>query len=160
LKPTGTQQRFAIVAPSNLITLLDAIPPYLGRPDSKQMYTRWRILDSAGKALIISESPLTQAKSIVTPLLVGQGKNDPRVNVAKRSNRRRRARQRQAREYMVAADEGQGVCTAHQQFGDGCRDGRVLAQYLGGRYQQDLRDVAAKLKDITGDPRPGQRRGN
>ena len=47
----------AIVAPSNLITLLDAIPPYweAGR---KQMYTRMADPTTpAGKALLIAESP-------------------------------------------------------------------------------------------------------
>ena len=71
----------AYVAPSNLITLLDAIPPYW-EADRRQMYTRMADPTTAeGKALLIAESPLTEAKAIVTPLLVVQGKNDPRVNV-------------------------------------------------------------------------------
>src|SRR6201999_41342 len=64
----------ACVAPSTLVTLLDAIPPYweAGR---KQMYTRMADPTTPdGKALLIAESPLTQAKAIVTPLLVVQGK--------------------------------------------------------------------------------------
>ena len=71
----------AYVAPSNLITLLDAIPPYweAGR---KQMYIRMADpTTEQGKALLVAESPLTQARAIVTPLLVVQGKNDPRVNI-------------------------------------------------------------------------------
>ena len=79
--PTLYAAAVAYVAPSNLITLLDAIPPYweAGR---KQMYTRMGDPTTPqGKALLVSESPLTQAKAIVTPLLVVQGKNDPRVNV-------------------------------------------------------------------------------
>ncbi len=54
---------FAIVAPSNLITLLDAIPPYweAGR---KQMYTRMADPTTPeGKALLTAESPLTNAKA-------------------------------------------------------------------------------------------------
>lgn len=145
----------AYVAPSNLITLLDAIPPYweAGR---KQMYTRMADPTTPdGKALLIAESPLTQAKAIVTPLMVVQGKNDPRVNiresdqivVAVRDNGK-------PVEYLVAPDEGHGfarpinnlaLVTAMEEF---------LSRYLGGRYQKEVpADVAAKLKEITVDPK-------
>ncbi|HSK72975.1 MAG TPA: S9 family peptidase, partial [Pyrinomonadaceae bacterium] len=70
----------AIVAPSNLITLLEAIPPYweagrvifykrMGDPNTPE-----------GKAQLMRQSPLTHAAKIKTPLLVVQGANDPRVN--------------------------------------------------------------------------------
>ena len=99
----------AIVAPSNLITLLDAIPPYweAGR---KQMYTRMADPTTPeGKALLIAESPLTQAKAIVTPLMVVQGKNDPRVNI-RESNQIVAAVRDNGKpvEYLVAPDEGHG----------------------------------------------------
>jgi dipeptidyl aminopeptidase/acylaminoacyl peptidase len=63
----------AYVAPSNLITLLDAIPPYweAGR---KQMYARMADPTTPdGKALLVAESPLTHAKAIVTPAAGGAG---------------------------------------------------------------------------------------
>src|SRR5260221_13800751 len=53
----------AYVAPSNLITLLDAIPPYweAGR---KQMYTPMGDPTTAqGKARLVAESPRAQAKA-------------------------------------------------------------------------------------------------
>jgi dipeptidyl aminopeptidase/acylaminoacyl peptidase len=145
----------AYVAPSNLITLLDAIPPYweAGR---KQMYTRMADpTTSEGKALLVAESPLTQAKAIVTPLLVVQGKNDPRVNVRESSQIVAAVRDNgKPVEYIVAPDEGHGfarpinnlaLVTAMEEF---------FAKYLGGRYQQDVSpDIAAKLKEITVDPK-------
>ena len=99
----------AIVAPSNLITLLDAIPPYweAGR---KQMYARMADPTTPdGKALLIAESPLTKAKDIVTPLMVVQGKNDPRVNI-RESNQIVAAVRDNGKpvEYLVAPDEGHG----------------------------------------------------
>ena len=145
----------AIVAPSNLITLLDAIPPYweAGR---KQMYARMADpTTTEGKALLIAESPLTRAKDIVTPLLVVQGKNDPRVNI-RESNQIVAAVRDNGKpvEYLVAPDEGHGfarpinnlaMVTAMEQF---------LPKYLGGRAQQDVpQDVEAKLKEITVDPK-------
>jgi dipeptidyl aminopeptidase/acylaminoacyl peptidase len=145
----------AYVAPSNLITLLDAIPPYweAGR---KQMYTRMGDPTTAqGKALLIAESPLTQAKAIVTPLLVVQGKNDPRVNVRESDQIVAAVRDNgKPVKYLVAPDEGHGFArpintlayvTAWEDF---------FAQYLRGRSQQDVpADVAAKLKEITVDPK-------
>jgi dipeptidyl aminopeptidase/acylaminoacyl peptidase len=145
----------AIVAPSNLITLLDAIPPYweAGR---RQLYARMADPTTPeGRALLIAESPLTQAKAIVTPLMVVQGKNDPRVNI-RESNQIVAAVRDNGKpvEYLVAPDEGHGfarpinnlaMVTAMEQF---------FAKYLTGRYQQDVPpDVEAKLKEITVDPK-------
>jgi dipeptidyl aminopeptidase/acylaminoacyl peptidase len=145
----------AIVAPSNLITLLDAIPPYweAGR---KQMYTRMADPTTpAGKALLIAESPLTQAKSIVTPLLVVQGKNDPRVNVRESDQIVAAVRDNgKPVEYLVAPDEGHGFARPINNLAMVTAMEGFFAQYLGGRYQKDIPpDVAAKLKDITVDPK-------
>jgi dipeptidyl aminopeptidase/acylaminoacyl peptidase len=82
---TMTPDTFAcgvdIVGPSNLITLLKSIPPYwasfraqftsrMGNPDTTD-----------GRKMLAERSPLTYADKISKPLLIGQGKNDPRVNV-------------------------------------------------------------------------------
>jgi dipeptidyl aminopeptidase/acylaminoacyl peptidase len=145
----------AIVAPSNLITLLDAIPPYweAGR---KQMYTRMADPTTpAGKALLVAESPLTQAKSIVTPLMVVQGKNDPRVNIRESDQIVAAVRDNgKPVEYLVAPDEGHGFARPINNLAMVTAMEEFFAQYLGGRHQQDVPpDVAAKLKDITVDPK-------
>jgi len=153
--PTVYAAAVAIVAPSNLITLLDAIPPYweAGR---KQMYAR--IADPttpAGKALLIAESPLTHAKSIVTPLLVVQGKNDPRVNIRESDQIVAAVRDNgKPVEYLVAPDEGHGFARPINNLAMVTAMEGFFAQYLGGRNQKDVPpDVAAKLKDITVDPK-------
>jgi dipeptidyl aminopeptidase/acylaminoacyl peptidase len=153
--PTTYAAAVAYVAPSNLITLLDAIPPYweAGR---KQMYTRMADPTTPeGKALLVAESPLTKAKDIVTPLMVVQGKNDPRVNI-RESNQIVAAVRDNGKpvEYLVAPDEGHGfarpinnlaMVTAIEQF---------LPKYLGGRDQKDVpADVEAKLKELIVDPK-------
>jgi dipeptidyl aminopeptidase/acylaminoacyl peptidase len=145
----------AIVAPSNLLTLLDAIPPYweAGR---KQMYTRMADPTTpAGKALLIAESPLTHAKSIVTPLLVVQGKNDPRVNIRESDQIVAAVRDNgKPVEYLVAPDEGHGFARPINNLAMVTAMEGFFAQYLGGRDQKDVPpDVAAKLKDITVDPK-------
>jgi dipeptidyl aminopeptidase/acylaminoacyl peptidase len=145
----------AYVAPSNLITLLDAIPPYweAGR---KQMYTRMADPTTAdGKALLIAESPLTQAKAIVTPLMVVQGKNDPRVNV-RESNQIVAAVRDNGKpvEYLVAPDEGHGFARPINNLAMVAAMEEFFAKYLGGRYQKEVpADVEAKLKEITIDPK-------
>ena len=145
----------AIVAPSNLITLLDAIPPYweAGR---KQMYARMADPTTPdGKALLIAESPLMKAKDIVTPLMVVQGKNDPRVNI-RESNQIVAAVRDNGKpvEYLVAPDEGHGFARPINNLAMVTAMEEFLPKYLGGRAQQDVpADVEAKLKEITVDPK-------
>ncbi len=145
----------AYVAPSNLITLLDAIPPYweAGR---KQMYTRMGDpTTAAGKALLKAESPLTNAKAIVTPLMVLQGKNDPRVNI-RESNQIVAAVRDNGKpvEYLVAPDEGHGFARPINNLASVTAMEEFLAKYLGGRYQHDVPDdVAARLKVLIVDPK-------
>jgi dipeptidyl aminopeptidase/acylaminoacyl peptidase len=152
--PTLYAAAVAYVAPSNLITLLDAIPPYweAGR---KQMYTRMGDpTTTQGKALLVAESPLTMAKAIVTPLLVVQGKNDPRVNV-RESNQIVAAVRDNGKpvKYIVAPDEGHGFARPINTLAYVTASEDFFAQYLGGRSQKDVpADVAARLKDITVDP--------
>ena len=146
---------FAIVAPSNLITLLDAIPPYweAGR---KQMYTRMADPNTPdGKALLIAESPLTKAKSIVTPLVVVQGKNDPRVNI-RESNQIVAAVRDNGKpvEYLVAPDEGHGFARPINNLAMVTKMEEFFAKYLGGRYQHDVTpEIEARLKVLEVDPK-------
>ncbi|HEX7613881.1 MAG TPA: S9 family peptidase, partial [Thermoanaerobaculia bacterium] len=70
-----------IVGPSNLKTLIAAIPPYW-KPERASMDVRIGNVDDPKDAeLIRNASPLFKADKIVRPLLIGQGANDPRVNV-------------------------------------------------------------------------------
>ena len=145
----------AIVAPSNLITLLDAIPPYW-EAERKQMYTRMADPTTPeGKALLVAESPLTRAKDIVTPLMVVQGKNDPRVNI-RESNQIVAAVRDNGKpvEYLVAPDEGHGFARPINNLAMVTAMEGFFEKYLGGRSQKDVPDdVAAKLKEITVDPK-------
>jgi len=145
----------AVVAPSNLMTLLDAIPPYweAGR---KQMYTRMADPTTAqGKALLVAESPLTKAKDIVTPLMVVQGKNDPRVNVRESDQIVAAVRDNgKPVKYLVAPDEGHGFARPINNLAMVAATEKFFAQYLQGRYQPEMpAEVAAKLQEITVDPK-------
>jgi len=143
-----------IVGPSNLVTETDLLPPYW-EAGKKAWYTRVADPSTAeGKALLIAESPLTRANAIVTPLMVVQGKNDPRVNI-RESNQIVAAVRDNGKpvEYLVAPDEGHGYARPINNLAMVSAMESFLAKHLGGRYQQDVPpDIAAKLKDITVDP--------
>ena len=69
-----------IVGPSNLITLIETIPPYWA-PLIAQFHRR--VGDPAkDKDFLWSRSPLSAADRIRIPLLIAQGANDPRVKQA------------------------------------------------------------------------------
>ena len=144
-----------IVGPSNLITLLDSIPPYW-EFIRKMFYVRMGDPSTPeGKQLLIDESPLTSADKIKTPLLVAQGANDPRVN-------RREAEQIVIAlrdrgfpvEYILAGDEGHGFARPINNLALFMASEKFLAQHLGGRYQEGgTAEEVARLKEIAVDPK-------
>lgn len=145
----------AIVAPSNLKTLLESIPPYweagrvifykrMGDPNTKE-----------GLAQMERQSPLNSADKIKTPLMVVQGANDPRVN--KRESDQiviaLRARNYPV-EYIVAPDEGHGFARPVNNMAMLAAAERFLAKHLKGRFQESMTpEVAKRLSEITVDPK-------
>jgi dipeptidyl aminopeptidase/acylaminoacyl peptidase len=80
---TFTPEVFAcgvdIVGPSNLITLLETIPPYWAPMIELFSKRAGDHRTTEGRKLLAERSPLTYADRIRKPLLIGQGANDPRV---------------------------------------------------------------------------------
>jgi len=145
----------AIVAPSNLVTLLNAIPPYweAGR---KQMYARMGDPNTeAGKAQMFRQSPLNSADKIKTPLMVVQGANDPRVNKAEADQIVVALRDRNYPvQYILAPDEGHGFARPVNNLAMIAASEKFLSGYLHGRYQQSMTPAVAKrLSEITVDPK-------
>jgi dipeptidyl aminopeptidase/acylaminoacyl peptidase len=145
----------AIVAPSNLMTLLNSIPAYweAGR---KQMYDRMGDPNTPeGKAILEKASPLNSADKIKTPLLVVQGANDPRVNKAESDQIVVALRDRGFPvEYIVADDEGHGFAKPVNNMAMLAAAEKFMATTLGGRYQESMPDnIAKRLKQITIDPK-------
>lgn len=143
----------AIVAPSNLITLLESIPPYweaartifherMGNPSTPE-----------GKAQLIRQSPLTHVDKIKTPLLIVHGANDPRVKKREADQIVVALRDRgYPVEYLLAPDEGHGFLRPVNNMALYARAEEFLAKYLGGRYQQGgSPEVMQRLKEITVD---------
>jgi dipeptidyl aminopeptidase/acylaminoacyl peptidase len=145
----------SIVGPSNLITLLNSIPPYW-EPVRKLFYERMGDPNTPeGKAQLERQSPLNSAARIKTPLLVVQGANDPRVNKAESDQIVIALRDRGFPvEYLVAPDEGHGFARPVNNLAMFATAEKFLAKHLGGRYQEGgTEEVVARLKEITVDPK-------
>jgi dipeptidyl aminopeptidase/acylaminoacyl peptidase len=153
--PDVYQAGVAIVAPSNLLTLLDSIPPYW-ESFRKTMYLRMADPNTPeGKEKLKKQSPLYSADKIKTPLLVVQGANDPRVNQAESDQIVIALRDRGFPvEYLVAPDEGHGFARPINNMAMFLAAEKFLAKHLGGRAQTDAKpEVEARLKEIMVDPK-------
>jgi dipeptidyl aminopeptidase/acylaminoacyl peptidase len=145
----------SIVGPSNLITLLDSIPPYWEQI-RKLFYERMGDPNTPeGKAQLLRQSPLTHAAKIKTPLLVIQGANDPRVTKRESDQIVIALRDRGFPvEYLVAPDEGHGFARPENNMAMFATSEKFLAKYLGGRYQESMTPaVSQRLKEISVDPK-------
>jgi dipeptidyl aminopeptidase/acylaminoacyl peptidase len=144
-----------LFGPSNLITLLESIPPYW--ESIRAMFYK-RMGDPTtpeGKAMLIERSPLTSAAKIKTPLMIAQGANDARVNHAESEQIVIALRDRGFPvEYLLIPDEGHGFARPVNNMATVMATERFFAQYLGGRYQEGgTTEVVARLKEITVDPK-------
>ena len=144
-----------VVGPSNLVTLLAAIPSYW-EDARKGLYARMGDPTTPeGKALLMERSPSNFTDRIKTPLLVAQGANDPRVNRKESETIVIALRDRGSPvEYILAPDEGHGFLRPVNNMALYMATEKFLAKYLGGRYQESATpEVTARLAEITVDPK-------
>jgi dipeptidyl aminopeptidase/acylaminoacyl peptidase len=145
----------SIVGPSNLITLLNSIPPYW-EAMRITMYGRMANPSTpAGRALLERQSPLNSAAKIKAPLLVVQGANDPRVNRAESEQIVIALRDRGFPvEYILAPDEGHGFARPINNLVLYTSAEKFLAKHLGGRYQESMTPaITARMAELTVDPK-------
>jgi dienelactone hydrolase len=145
----------SIVGPSNLITLLDSIPPYW---EAVRTLFHERMGDPStpeGRERLDRQSPLNSAANIRTPLMVIQGANDPRVKKRESDQIVVALRDRGFPvEYIVAPDEGHGFARPENSLATFAAAEAFLAKYLNGRFQESMTpELAAHLKELTVDPR-------
>ena len=143
----------SIVGPSNIITLLNSIPPYWG--PLKQMFTR-RVGDpddANDRARLESQSPFFHAENIKAPLLVIQGANDPRVKKAESEQIVVALRDlKRPVGYLLAPDEGHGFAGRENRLAMFAEIERFLGEHLDGRFQHDLApEVADRLAALRVD---------
>jgi dienelactone hydrolase len=144
-----------IVAPSNLITLIESFPAYwkpflegtwyerVGNPDNPEDRKRLK-----------RQSPLFKAEQITSPLLVVHGANDPRVKKQEADQIVATLRdQGHPVEYIVAPDEGHGFDNEDNRLAFSAAMEEFLAEHLGGRYQTNATDrIQQRLNEITVNP--------
>ncbi|GAB4580103.1 MAG: S9 family peptidase [Anaerolineales bacterium] len=125
-----------IVGPSNLITLLESIPPYW-KP-VLELFTS-RVGDfrtEEGRALLTKHSPLTYVDNIRSPLLIAQGANDPRVKQAESDQI---VQAMQAKNipvtYVLYPDEGHGFARPENNLSFAAVAEAFLATRLEGRFE-------------------------
>lgn len=126
----------SIVGPSNIVTLLNTIPPYWA--PALELFKK-RVGDHTteeGRKFLESRSPLTFVDRIKKPLLIGQGANDPRV---KQSESDQIVKAMQAKNigvtYVLYPDEGHGFARPENRMSFNAVAEAFLAQHLGGRYE-------------------------
>ncbi len=124
-----------IVGPSNLITLINSIPPYwkpllsifherVGNPETEEDFLK-------------SRSPLFFVDNIEIPMLVAQGANDPRVKQAEAEQVVAAMREKGIEhEYMLFEDEGHGFARPENRLKFYAAAERFLARHLDGRYEE------------------------
>lgn len=141
-----------IVGPSNLITLLESIPPYW-QPMVELFTTRvGDFRTEEGRELLRQHSPLTYADRIKRPLLIAQGANDPRVKQAE-SDQIVQAMQAKGIPvtYVLYPDEGHGFARPENSISFTAVAEAFLAEHLGGRFEPVGDDFSrASLKVLTG----------
>jgi len=141
------------VGPSNIITLLNTIPPYWA-PIKKIFDVRVGDQNNPeDKKRLEEQSPLNSAKNIRVPLLVVQGANDPRVKKSESDQIVVAVRdQGKPVEYLVAPDEGHGFAGRENRLAFYTAQERFFAKHLGGRFQESVTpDIQKKLEALTVD---------
>jgi dipeptidyl aminopeptidase/acylaminoacyl peptidase len=149
-----------IVGPSNLVTLLNTIPPYW-EPGIAMFTTR--VGDhrtEMGRQFLESRSPLSFVDRIRRPLLIGQGANDPRVKQSE-ADQIVAAMQRRGIPvtYVLYPDEGHGFVRPENRLSFSAVVEAFLSRHLGGRFEPVGRDFAGSTITVpTGaDDVPGLR---
>jgi len=137
---TQTPETFACIidmfGPSNLVTLMQAIPPYwqtwfalfrrrLAAPETDE-----------GRAWLMARSPITRAERIVRPLLIGQGMNDVRVKPQESEQIVNVLQQRGTPvTYVTFSDEGHGFVREENRLAFTAVMEAFLARHLGGNVE-------------------------
>jgi dipeptidyl aminopeptidase/acylaminoacyl peptidase len=144
---TFTPDKFAcgvdIVGPSNIITLLNTIPPYW--QPMIEMFTT-RVGDhrtEEGRKLLNDRSPLNRVDQIKKPLLIGQGANDPRVKQSESDQIVEAMKKKNIPvTYVLYSDEGHGFARPENRMSFNAVAELFLAKHLGGRSESMSEDVA------------------
>jgi len=125
-----------IVGPSNLESLLEAIPPHWEH--ERQMLYRavGNPTTPEGRAELHARSPLHRADAITDPLMIAQGANDPRVPQSEADQMVERMVSRgMPVTYLLFPDEGHGFSREPNRLVFNATMEAFLARHLGGELE-------------------------
>jgi dipeptidyl aminopeptidase/acylaminoacyl peptidase len=124
-----------IVGPSNLVTFIQAIPPYW-KPLLSLFHQRVGNPETE-KELLKSRSPLYKVDQIRIPILIGQGANDPRVKQAESEQIVEAMKNKGIPyQYMLFPDEGHGFARPENRLTFFAAAEKFLAEHMGGRFEE------------------------
>ncbi len=158
---TFTPEVFAcgvnIVGPSNLVTLLQNVPPYW-MPMMPMMEHRVGALPNSeeGRSYLMKRSPITRVDRIKRPLLIGQGANDPRVTQTEADQIADAMRKKGLPvTYLLYPDEGHGFQRPENRLSFFAVAEQFLSEHIGGDCQpleDSFRDSSVEVVDDGGLP--------
>jgi dipeptidyl aminopeptidase/acylaminoacyl peptidase len=144
--PTVYACGVSVVGPSNLVSLLNSIPPYWSAYRA-ELYKRvgHPVRDAA---MLRERSPLFSAGRINQPLLIAQGARDPRVARTEADQLMGAVRGRnEAFVYLLYPDEGHSLTRPQNRLSFYAAAERFLGKCLGGPVQplaDDFRGASAR----------------
>ncbi len=125
-----------IVGPSNLVTLLQNVPPYWVPilPMMKDRVGDWTTEE--GQKSLLAKSPLARVDQIQRPLLIGQGANDPRVKQVESDQIVEAMKQKNIPvTYVLYPDEGHGFARPENRLSFYAVAEAFLSEHLGGQFE-------------------------
>ena len=140
-----------IVGPSNLITLLNSVPPYW-KPlmDWFITITGGDVETEEGRKILASKSPINKVDNITKPLLIGQGANDPRVRQHESDQIVEKMESKKIPViYALYPDEGHGFARPENNLSFFAITEAFFAQYLGGKFEpieNDFNNTTLEIK--------------
>ena len=136
-----------IVGPSNLVTLLENIPPYWAPfiNQAKKQIGPWDTEEE--KQALLPISPLTFADRIKKPLLIAQGAHDPRVKQQESDQIVKVMREKNIPVlYALYEDEGHGFVRPENKISFYALTEQFFAKILDGKAEPIDKDLyGAKL---------------
>lgn len=139
----------SIVGISNLVTLLENLPPYWAGFDEFMFHSYADVRTEEGRAWLRSRSPLYKVDRIRRPLLIGHGANDVRCKIQESDQIVAAMRERGLPvTYIVYPDEGHGFLRPENRMSFHVISEAFLARHLGGRCEAVGKDFAGSSLEI------------
>ena len=139
----------SIVGISNLVTLLENMPPYWAGFAEFMFASYADVRTEEGRAWLRARSPLSRVDQIRRPLLIGHGANDVRCKQQESDQIVAAMRERGlAATYVVYPEEGHGFVRPESRMSFNAITEAFFARHLGGRCEPIGDDLAGSSLQV------------